>query len=243
MLRQRNALLRQVHGRLDASAAVTLDVWDQKLAEAGTALADARVSLVASLAPAVAAAYAGVAGAVARSDVSLRYDAPWRAEGLAAALAAARADELRRGVSLVGPHRDDLALDIGGFPARTQASQGEQRSLALALRLGGHAVLRGRVRVPAGAVARRRVLRTRPRPRRGAACAPAGGAGCAHDGDGAAAGCGAGPGPPCEGRNGGRGMTVPKGRRPAGWRDGSTHAGVRARQGAAGERAPWALAM
>src|SRR5690606_31220926 len=64
----------------------------------------------------------------------------WRTEpgGLAAALAAARADDLRRGVSTVGPHRDDLAVALGGLPARTHASQGEQRSLALALRLAVH---------------------------------------------------------------------------------------------------------
>ena len=65
----------------------------------------------------------------------------WRDEGLAAALAHARPDELRRGVSLVGPHRDELALAVNGLPARTHASQGEQRSLALALRLAAHDVV------------------------------------------------------------------------------------------------------
>ena len=58
--------------------------------------------------------------------------------GLATALAAARADDVRRGVSTVGPHRDELDLTIDGMPARTHASQGEQRTLALALRLGVH---------------------------------------------------------------------------------------------------------
>ena len=52
-----------------------------------------------------------------------------------------RRDELDRGVTLVGPHRDDLRLEIGELEARTQASQGEQRTLALALRLAGHEVL------------------------------------------------------------------------------------------------------
>jgi DNA replication and repair protein RecF len=61
--------------------------------------------------------------------------------GLAAALEAARRDELRRGVSLVGPHRDDLVLHLDGLPSRTHASQGEQRSLALALRLAAHRVV------------------------------------------------------------------------------------------------------
>ena len=70
--------------------------------------------------------------------IGLSYDPPWRRSGLAAALADARRDDLRRGVSTVGPHRDELTLTIGGLPARTHASQGEQRTLALALRLGAH---------------------------------------------------------------------------------------------------------
>jgi DNA replication and repair protein RecF len=53
-------------------------------------------------------------------------------------LAAARADEIRRGVTLVGPHRDELEISLHGLGARTHASQGEQRTLALALRLASH---------------------------------------------------------------------------------------------------------
>ena len=67
---------------------------------------------------------------------------------MAAALAAARADELRRGLSLVGPHRDDVVLAIGDLPARTHASQGEQRTLALALRLAAHTVVAEEVGEP-----------------------------------------------------------------------------------------------
>jgi DNA replication and repair protein RecF len=59
-------------------------------------------------------------------------------------LAASRLDDLRRGVNTVGPHRDDLLLRIDGREARTHASQGEQRCLALALRLGVHALVRAR---------------------------------------------------------------------------------------------------
>jgi DNA replication and repair protein RecF len=75
--------------------------------------------------------------------VGLALDSAWhgRDGGLTAALAAARADDLRRGASTVGPHRDDLALTIGGLPARSHASQGEQRSLAVALRLASHQVV------------------------------------------------------------------------------------------------------
>ena len=136
ILRQRTALLRQSGGRLTADIATTLDVWDSKLVAAGEALADARAALVADLEPALAKAYADLSPT--RGAVSATYDAPWRGSGLAAALAEARADELRRGVCLVGPHRDDLTLRINAMPARTHASQGEQRSMALALRLAAH---------------------------------------------------------------------------------------------------------
>ncbi len=140
ILRQRTALLRDAGGRLSPALAPTLDVWDSKLAAVGDALGAARAGLVARLEPALAAAYAGIAGPDAR-PVGVVYDAPWRPGGLAAALVVSRAEELRRGVCLVGPHRDELALTISGMPARTHASQGEQRSLALALRLAGHRVV------------------------------------------------------------------------------------------------------
>jgi DNA replication and repair protein RecF len=136
ILRQRTALLRQSGGRLTPDIATTLDVWDSKLVTAGEALADARAALVADLEPALAKAYADLSPT--RGAVTASYDAPWRSAGLAAALAEARADELRRGVCLVGPHRDDLTLRINAMPARTHASQGEQRSMALALRLAAH---------------------------------------------------------------------------------------------------------
>lgn len=144
VLRQRNALLRQVRGRLDQSAELTLDVFDAKLAEAGEELARLRVALTERLSPAVREAYAAVAaGAEARAEVALDHESAWhgREGGLAGALAAARADDLRRGSTTVGPHRDDLALTIGGLPARSHASQGEQRSLAVALRLASHRVV------------------------------------------------------------------------------------------------------
>ena len=67
--------------------------------------------------------------------------AEWAGVGLEAALAASRTDDLRRGVSTVGPHRDDVDLRLAGLPTRTHASQGEQRSLALALRLAAHHVI------------------------------------------------------------------------------------------------------
>jgi DNA replication and repair protein RecF len=139
VLKQRNALLKNAGGRLDESAAFTLDVWDAKLVESGGALASARQNLLDRLAPALSQTYDAVAHGPA--EVSVAYLAEWAAPGLAEALAAARKDDVRRGVSTVGPHRDDVELRIGGLPARTHASQGEQRSLALALRLAAHHVI------------------------------------------------------------------------------------------------------
>jgi DNA replication and repair protein RecF len=139
VLRQRNALLKQAGGRLTDEVALTLDVWDAKLVKSGEALADARRELVASLAPVLGEAYDQVASQSAHVDI--RYEPTWRESGLAAALAEGRKDDLRRGVSLIGPHRDDVSLSLAGLPSRTHASQGEQRSLALALRLATHHVI------------------------------------------------------------------------------------------------------
>jgi DNA replication and repair protein RecF len=136
IVRQRNVLLRQTGGRLDEDAARTLDVWDARLVEVGERLGHARATLVERNQPFVREAYEHLAGT--RVPVELSYDPPWRRAGLTAALVEARHDDLRRGVSTVGPHRDELQLSIDGMPARTHASQGEQRTLALALRLGAH---------------------------------------------------------------------------------------------------------
>lgn len=143
ILRQRATLLKQAAGRLSPEIGSTLDVWDAQLAVTGTSLGEARAELCTRLAPEVAKAYVQLAGEPAA--VALSYVAPWwtgsGGPGLASALAAARGDDLRRGVSTVGPHRDDMVLTLAGLPSRTHASQGEQRSLALALRLGGHGVV------------------------------------------------------------------------------------------------------
>lgn len=135
VLRQRGALLRQLHGRLDAATVATLDVWDERLGELGDELAQRRAHLVESLGPLVATRYHTLALDDARFDAT--YVPTWEGS-LHKALVAARDDDVRRGVSTVGPHRDDVELRLEGRDARTQASQGEQRSLALALRLAVH---------------------------------------------------------------------------------------------------------
>lgn len=140
VLKQRNALLRSVAGtplqRVGGDVVVTLDVWDAKLAVVGEELTSARERLITRLEPVVAAAYEDIAGSPSR--VSLRYERSWGAEDLRTALAQRRGDDIRRGVTSVGPHRDDIEFRVGGLPARTHASQGEQRTLTLALRLATH---------------------------------------------------------------------------------------------------------
>jgi DNA replication and repair protein RecF len=136
VVRQRNTLLKQAGGRATDDIVASLDVWDARLVDVGERFGLARATLVERCGPAVAEAYEQLAGRPTLTE--LIYDPPWRIHGLAQALAASRVDDLRRGVSTVGPHRDDLVLRLGGLPARSHASQGEQRTLALALRLAIH---------------------------------------------------------------------------------------------------------
>ena len=136
VVKQRNVLLKQSYGRMTPEIEMTLDVWDAQFIEKGTQLGEARAKLIARLTPFVREAYEALATEPTAVDVV--YEPEWRRQGLGAALAAARAEDLRRGVSTVGPHRDDVGLHIKGMPAKSHASQGECRTLALALRLGIH---------------------------------------------------------------------------------------------------------
>jgi DNA replication and repair protein RecF len=148
ILKHKSTLLKQVGGRLGEDAAFTLDVWNLKLAEVGERIGRTRAELVAALGPEVGQAYTDLADGASAAEVEVRYEPAWRASGLADALAAAKVDEVRRQVCLVGPHRDDLELRLNGLPARTHASQGEQRTLALALRLAAHRLVAERVDDP-----------------------------------------------------------------------------------------------
>ena len=136
VVRQRNTLLKQAGGRLTEEIEMTLDVWDSRFVELADRFGHARATLAARLDPMVHEAYEQLAGEP--TPIELRYEPQWRRTGLAAALVEARPTDLRRGVSTVGPHRDDLQMSIGGLPSRTHASQGEQRTLALSLRLAAH---------------------------------------------------------------------------------------------------------
>src|SRR5947208_2989895 len=152
-------------GAAGGSAATTLDVWDEHLATKGAELLAARISLTGALRPLVAQAYTAVSGESATASVAYRQafsinipgqrngagaadraepepDAEKLAEWLREALAQARAEEIERGVCLVGPHRDELELRIGDLPTRGYASHGESWSAALALRLAAFELLR-----------------------------------------------------------------------------------------------------
>ena len=151
IVRQRSALLKSARAR-GGGIPRGLEVWDDQLVATGAELTAGRVDLVRSIRPHVARAYSAVSGTA--SDSALRYRPSFRGENepdpepgqLAAALreelAHRQGAELDRGVCLVGPHRDELELSIGGLPARGYASHGESWSLALALRLASFALLR-----------------------------------------------------------------------------------------------------
>ncbi len=124
----------------------TLDVWDDKLASVGEVIADAREALIGTLEKEANHAYQRLSRREPRGEerpVRLRYERSW-AGRLLSALDNGRAEDVRRGVTGVGPQRDELYMSVNGMTARTQASQGEQRSLALSLRLGGHALVTDR---------------------------------------------------------------------------------------------------
>jgi DNA replication and repair protein RecF len=154
VLKQRNALLKSagLARRSGGADLRTLDVWDAHLSRAGAELLAARLELVEALAPLVDKAYTALAGGSSapvleyRSslgpDVPLVADREVLAAALLAGVSAVRSDELERGVSLVGPHRDELLLRLGDLPARGYASHGESWSFALALRLASYDLLR-----------------------------------------------------------------------------------------------------
>ncbi|BDZ45379.1 DNA replication/repair protein RecF [Naasia aerilata] len=161
-LRQRNTLLKSARAT-GAKALATLDLWDERIVEFGTQIIAARLGLVDDLRPHVAAAYRAIVGAdhgprlsTQLSILSRRPDADEEGtEGTDAvlpvdeirdrfteALAAARPRELERGLTLVGPHRDDIVFELNGLPARGYASHGESWSFALSLKLASAELLR-----------------------------------------------------------------------------------------------------
>lgn len=164
VLRQRNTLLKSARASgLREAQLGTLEIWDERLVALGSEIIDARESLIAELSPHVSAAYSAVAGLeheatlasslsifaqgtddepVAAATSGARLTAVEIADEFRAALVRVRRAELDRGVSLIGPHRDDLVLGLNSLPARGYASHGESWSFALALKLASAEVLR-----------------------------------------------------------------------------------------------------
>ncbi|KOT47944.1 DNA replication/repair protein RecF [Streptomyces rimosus] len=157
VLKQRNTLLKSAalarrHGgrQMDLS---TLDVWDQHLARVGAELLAQRLDLIATLQPLADKAYEQLAPGGGPLSMEYRGSAGEGLVGVSTreelygllieALGAARKNEIERGVTLVGPHRDDLLLKLGQLPAKGYASHGESWSYALALRLASYDLLRG----------------------------------------------------------------------------------------------------
>jgi DNA replication and repair protein RecF len=154
VLKQRNTLLKSARARGSQVDLSTLDIWDEKLASLGGELVAHRLSTLSELAPHLVESYREVAADAAadRQEVTARYTSGTELGGdtgaeairerLLVAIAARRQDERERGMTLIGPHRDDVHLSIGQLPARGYASHGESWSLALALRLASFRVLR-----------------------------------------------------------------------------------------------------
>ncbi|WP_405374576.1 MULTISPECIES: DNA replication/repair protein RecF [unclassified Microbacterium] len=172
VLKQRTALLKSARARgLRAEQLTTLDVWDDKLIALGTEIVIARVRLADDLAAPLREAYEAIAGAdhdphlewiSSIGGVDPEDDAPAASAdpvtdaardpavvsaAFRAALQAKRASELERGVTLVGPHRDDLLLRLRGLPVKGYASHGESWSMALSLRLSSAQILRDQLRL------------------------------------------------------------------------------------------------
>jgi DNA replication and repair protein RecF len=164
VLRQRTTLLKSVRAaRVAPSQLSTLEVWDERLVTLGSEIVVERCALIDRIRSHVAEAYRGVAGEDHRADLAARLSilgtgsdeetedavattaTPTPAEvrdAFIAALARVRRQELDRGMTLVGPHRDDLVLTLNDLPAKGYASHGESWSFALALKLAAAAALR-----------------------------------------------------------------------------------------------------
>ncbi len=134
VLDQRNSLLKQVAAAEQPPSA--LDVWDLELARLGAELVEARREAVAALSGTAAAGHAAISGG---EQLELAYAGP--PDDLQRALEACRRDDIRRGSSGVGPHRDDVVIRLDGRDARAFASQGQQRTAVISIKLAEAAVV------------------------------------------------------------------------------------------------------
>ena len=166
VLKQRNSLLKSARASgIRDNMLSTLEIWDDRLVEFGSEIIQARSALISELLPEVKASYSAIAGAdhsaslasylsILSSDASEEatieqgavrggaLDLDEISKNFRAALARLRRAEVDRGITLAGPHRDDLMLELNGLPARGYSSHGESWSFALSLKLASAAVLR-----------------------------------------------------------------------------------------------------
>ena len=142
-VRQRNILLKQIGRGTDP---VSLDAWDERLAQAGGQMMARRTAAIAAIEEQSGVLYRSLSSE--RTRVRIDYRSVWGADraqdrdgwvtALRQALRTARSADLDRRLSTVGLHRDDVALLLDDRDSRVRASQGEQRTLTLALRLAAH---------------------------------------------------------------------------------------------------------
>jgi len=166
VLKQRNTLLKSARASgVRDNQLSTLEIWNERLVDLGSHIIEARSRLISELEPRVASSYSAIAGEEHNASLSTQlsmlgstdvddpeFDASTLRGGVitaadaaihyTAALSRLRRAELDRGLTLVGPHRDDLVLTLNGLPARGYASHGESWSFALSLKLAAAAVLR-----------------------------------------------------------------------------------------------------
>ena len=141
LVKQRNSLLRDV--QFESSLLDMLDVSDDRLAEAGEAVISERASYIEKLIPAAKAIHDGFSGG--REEMSLSYlrkDVNGGGKTLRELIRDSRRNDILSRTTSVGPHRDDLEIRINGVSARSFGSQGQQRSCAVALKLGEAAVMK-----------------------------------------------------------------------------------------------------
>jgi DNA replication and repair protein RecF len=131
VLEQRNALLKQPY------AEAALSIWSEKFSELGDEITALRLRAARRLAELAGAIYAEIASDGKRLGVTLGHDG----QVLAAALAASREEERARGITVVGPHRNDLILTLDGHLLQSYGSRGEARTAALALRVAEYQLL------------------------------------------------------------------------------------------------------
>ena len=142
LLRHRASLLRDIATSNDPSLPEMLEIFDARLAEEGERLTRMRLALLAKIEPELSDQYAGISG---KSDqVTITYSSTW-GQDLRAALVVSRLEDVRKGATSVGPHRDEIIFTLKGLNARYEASQGEQRTLAFSLKMGLHKVIKDRI--------------------------------------------------------------------------------------------------